>query len=80
MDIQEEPEVVEEPDKNETTPPQEQEAEQPAPKPPKKRPPRPQPLSTVPRIDPAFWTEMLTTKRELDREATRTRYANLVKF
>ena len=58
----------------------------PTPKPRKKavrisRPPAPtlhhQP---VPTLDADFWASMLTTKRQMDLEATRTRYSNLVVF
>jgi hypothetical protein len=42
---------------------------------------RKRPSIVVPPIaDHKFWGEMLTTKRELEKEATRSRYANLVKF
>jgi hypothetical protein len=54
---------------------------QPTPKIQRKRPPRPPPVTAVPPIaDPKFWSDMLVTKREQDRQATHTRYANLVKF
>ena len=62
--------------------------EPPTPRIPKKRAPRaPRPSPVVapvaappPAADHKFWSDMLMTKRELDREATRSRYANLVKF
>jgi hypothetical protein len=59
--------------------------EPPAPRIPKKRAPRvtrrPSPVVIAPPVaDPQFWSDMIMTKRELDREATRSRYANLVKF
>ncbi len=38
------------------------------------------PLAPVPTLDADFWTSMVITKREMDREATRTRYSNLVVF
>jgi hypothetical protein len=38
------------------------------------------PPPPVPAIDAQFWGEMLNTKREMDREATRLRYSNLVVF
>jgi hypothetical protein len=34
----------------------------------------------VPVIDASFWSSMLQTKREMDRQATASRYANLVKL
>ncbi len=64
----------------------EEEPPTPSPKPRKKavrisRPPAPtlhhQP---VPTLDADFWASMLTTKRQMDLEATRTRYSNLVVF
>ncbi len=55
--------------------------EPPTPRIQKKRAPRPSPVVVQPPIaDHQFWSDMLVTKRELDREATRSRYANLVKF
>jgi hypothetical protein len=45
---------------------------------PKKRAQRPS--IVIPIADHKLWGEMLTTKRELEKEATRSRYANLVKF
>ncbi len=52
-----------------------------------KREPRkakPSPVIVPPREAPApdanFWRDMLRTKRQLDREETRVRYANLVTF
>ncbi len=55
----------------------------PSPKPRKKavrisQPPTQQP--PVPTLDADFWASMLTTKRQMDLEATRTRYSNLVVF
>ncbi len=53
----------------------------PEPPAPKKRAPRPPPVVVTPiAVDHTFWNEMLVTKRELDREATRSRYAHLVNF
>jgi hypothetical protein len=73
-------EVVGDPDKKEELP------EPQTPRIPKKRAPRVQRPPTVsvspppPIADHNFWSDMIVTKRELDREATRSRYANLVKF
>jgi hypothetical protein len=39
-----------------------------------------EPAQVAPTIDASFWSTMLQTKREMDRQATATRYANLVKF
>ncbi len=39
-----------------------------------------QPTPPAPTLDAEFWTSMVSTKREMDREATRTRYSNLVVF
>jgi hypothetical protein len=51
----------------------------------RKRVARPSPVIVTPQQPPPiadhkFWSEMLATKRELDREARRNRFANLVKF
>ncbi len=51
----------------------------------RKRAARPSPVIVTPQqppplLDPQFWSDMLVTKRELDREARRNRFANLVKF
>ncbi len=34
----------------------------------------------VPTLDADFWSGMLITKREMDREAKKVRYSNLVVF
>jgi hypothetical protein len=34
----------------------------------------------VPTLDADFWSGMLVTKREMDREAKKARYSNLVVF
>ncbi len=78
-------EVVGDSDNIEVTEAEEQVVpEPPTPRIQKKRAPRPSPVVTVamqpPVADHQFWTDMLMTKRELDREATRSRYAKLVKF
>jgi hypothetical protein len=78
-------EVVGNSDKKDEEPPhEEQEApEPPTPRIPKKRAQRPPPVVVAqqsPPIDHVFWSDMLVTKRELDREAKHSRYANLVKF
>ncbi len=76
-------EVAGESDKEKvTTEAKEQEVpEPPTPRIPKKRAPRPSPIAIHPPpiADHKFWSDMLMTKRELDREAGRSRYANVVK-
>ena len=57
----------------------------PSPKPRKKavrisQPPAPNLQPPVHTLDAEFWASMITTKREMDSEATRTRYSNLVVF
>jgi hypothetical protein len=42
------------------------------------QPPQPPPPQLV--VDANFWSELLQTRREMDRVATRTRFANLVKM
>ncbi len=76
-------EVVGNSDKKDDEPPHEEQyvPDPPTPRIPKKRAQRPSPVVVPPPIaDHKFWSDMLVTKRELDREATRSRYANLVKF
>jgi hypothetical protein len=80
-------EVVGDSDKKEVIPEEQKPQEPPTPRIPKRRPPRPTPAAVAPAAappppiaDPQFWSDMIATKRVLDREATRSRYANLVKF
>jgi hypothetical protein len=42
-------------------------------------PPQPQPPPQLV-VDANFWSELLQTRREMDRVATHTRFANLVKM
>ena len=42
------------------------------------QPPQPPPPQLA--VDANFWSELLQTRREMDRVATRTRFANLVKM
>ncbi len=41
---------------------------------------RADPMQPVPTLDADFWSGMLNTKREMDREAKKVRYSNLVVF
>ena len=41
---------------------------------------RADPMQPVPTLDADFWSGMLITKREMDREAKKVRYSNLVVF
>ncbi len=77
-------EVVEEADKHEVE--EVEAAQEPTitPKIPRKRAARPSPVVVPqplpPIADHKFWSDMLATKRELDRETMRNRFANLGKF